>query len=179
MLNVQLARKYSMAVFELAQEEGKLEEYGEQLAEVSRIIFGQADLKAFVTNPQVQPKAKKELLSKLFKEEVSLTVYHFIMFLVDKRRESLLEAIDHEYRILSNAARGIVVADVTVASELKSGQQAELIAKLEKVTGKTIKIRSHIDKSIIGGVIVKMGDKRIDGSVIGRMQALKTQLLAN
>ena len=65
MLNVQLARKYSMAVFELAQDDGKLEEYGEQLAEVSRIVFGQNDLKSFVTNPQVQPKAKKELLSKL------------------------------------------------------------------------------------------------------------------
>ena len=63
MLNLQLARKYSRAIFLLAQEENKLVEYGQQLTEVSQVIFGQADLKAFMTNPLIQAKSKKELSS--------------------------------------------------------------------------------------------------------------------
>jgi len=98
MLNVQLANKYAVAIFELAKEENQLEAYGDQLAEVSQTIAGQADLKAFINNPQVQPQAKKELLSKLFKEGLASSVYNFIMLLIDKRRESILEEIAGRYQ---------------------------------------------------------------------------------
>lgn len=101
MLNIQLANKYAVAIFELAQEENKLEVYGIQLDEICRLISGQADLKAFMNNPQVQPQAKRELFSKLFKEDLASTVYNFIMLLIDKRRESLLEAIVERYQALS------------------------------------------------------------------------------
>ena len=179
MLNVQLANKYAVAIFELAKEENQLEAYGDQLAEVSQTIAGQADLKAFINNPQVQPQAKKELLSKLFKEGLASSVYNFIMLLIDKRRESILEEIAGRYQALSDAARNIVKAEITVAVALSEAQQASLVAKLEKVTGKTVFVSTHIDKSILGGVIVKMGDKLIDGSVYSQMQSLQKQLMAN
>ncbi len=179
MLNVQLANKYAVAIFELAKEENQLEAYGDQLAEISQTIAGQADLKAFINNPQVQPQAKKELLSKLFKEGLASSVYNFIMLLIDKRRESILEEIAGRYQALSDAARNIVKAEITVAAALSEAQQASLVAKLEKVTGKTVFVSTHIDKSILGGVIVKMGDKLIDGSVCSQMQSLQKQLMAN
>jgi F-type H+-transporting ATPase subunit delta len=179
MLNIQLANKYAVAIFELAKEENELEAYGEQLTQVSQVVAAQADLKAFINNPQVQPLAKKELLSKLFKEDLASSVYNFIMLLVDKRRESLLEEIAGRYQALSNAARNIVEAEVTVTSELSDAQKKSLIAKLEKVTGKKVLISTHIDKSIIGGLVVKMGDKLIDGSVVSQMKSLQKQLMAN
>ena len=179
MLNIQLANKYAVAIFELAKEENQLEAYGTQLEEVAALIDSQADLKAFVQNPQVQPKAKKEIITKLFKEDLASTVYNFIMLLIDKRRESLLAEIVALYQTLSNEARNIVKADVTVAALLSKEQEAGLVAKLEQVTGKQVLIRTHVDKSILGGVIVKIGDKLIDGSIVRQMQSLQKQLMAN
>lgn len=67
MLNLQLAKKYSKAIFEIAQDEHKLEEYGKELSDVSSVVFAQQDLRGFVTNPQIQPKAKKEIFYEAFR----------------------------------------------------------------------------------------------------------------
>ncbi len=179
MLNIQLARKYGVAIFEIAKEENKLEEYGKELAKVSKDLFSHADLKGFLTNPQVQPQAKKDILSKLVQGEISDLMFKFLLLLVDKRRIVLLEAINECYQELSNKEQGIVVADVTSAFDLKEELQRNLGKKLEEVTGKKIQLRLHNDKKIIGGVVVKLGDKRIDGSVTGRLQALKAELMAS
>lgn len=179
MLNIQLARKYGTAIFEIANEDNKLEEYGRELADVSQALFAQAELKDFLTNPQIQPEDKKQVLLRLLKDQVSSMMMHFLLLLVDKRRIVLLEAINDCYQELSNKAQGIIVADVTTAYELKAELRSRLSSKLESVTGKKIQLRTHQDQSIIGGVVVKIGDTRIDGSVIGRLQALKAELMAS
>ena len=179
MLNIQLARKYSTAIFEIAQEEQKLEEYGKELAQVRKELFSVPGAREFFQNPLVQPKAKKELITKLFSKELSKIVYHFLMLLVDKRRIALLDAIEEGYRDLSNKAQGIIIADVTTAGEMGAKQQEKLKAKLVSVTGKKVQLRMHRDERLIGGVVVKIGDKRMDGSVQGRLAALSKELMAN
>ena len=79
MLNIQLARKYGMAIFEIAQDEKQLEKYGKELSEVSQAIFSQAELKDFLTNPQIQPQDKKDVLLKLLKTEVSPLMMNFLL----------------------------------------------------------------------------------------------------
>lgn len=179
MLTTQLSQKYAKAIFALAVEEKKLSEFGAELSEVSEVVSGHAELAAFVRNPQIKAAAKRALFAKLFKEEVSPLVYNFFMLLIDKRRESLLREIAGEYKKLANAAQGIIEAEVTVANALSKMQEEKLVEKLQLTTGKTVVIETRIDKSILGGVIVKIGDKLIDGSVMRQMQSLKTQLLAN
>lgn len=179
MLNIQLARKYGTAIFEIANEDNKLEEYGRELADVSQALFAQAELKDFLTNPQIQPEDKKQVLLRLLKDQVSPMMMNFLLLLVDKRRIVLLEAINDCYQELSNKVQGIIVADVTTAYELKAELRSRLSSKLESVTGKKVQLRTHQDQSIIGGVVVKIGDTRIDGSVIGRLQALKAELMAS
>jgi F-type H+-transporting ATPase subunit delta len=179
MLNIQLARKYARAIFELAQEENKLVEYGDELAAVRSGLDSVPMALAYLSNPQVEAKAKKELLQKLFEGEVSDNIYHFLLLLVDKRRIGLLDAIDDLFRGFSYEARGIVVADVTTAEPATAAQQEKITQKLAEVTGKTIKLRLHEDKKLIGGVVVKIGDKRVDGSVAGRLATLRKELLAN
>lgn len=179
MLTTQLSQKYAKAIFEVAVDEHKLSEFGAELSQVSEVVSSHADLEAFINNPQVKAEAKKEVFEKLFKEDVSPMVYNFFMLLIDKRRESLLKEIASEYKALANAAQGIVEAEVTVAHELSKAQEDKLVEKLQITTGKTVVIETKIDKSILGGIVVRIGDKLIDGSVIRQMQALKTQLLAN
>lgn len=179
MLNLQLAKKYAVAMFELAQEENKLVEYGEQLAEISTLFKTQPELKAFMSNPQIQPSAKKELLNKVFGSDIEKSVHNFMLLLIDKRRIALIEEIVGEYEALYNEVRNIVVAHVTTAVAMEKPQEKALTAKLEAITGKHIQLKTHIDKSIIGGVVVKMGDKLIDGSVTSKIKSLGKQLMAN
>ena len=178
MLNLQLARKYSRAIFELAQDEGKLVPYGEELAGVCKDLESVPGIWGYFSNPELQRSDKKALIKKLFEGELSEDVYDFLLLLVDKRRMSLFPAIVSQYEELSNEARHIVVADVTTARPLSKTQKDKLEDKLEVVTGKTVKVRLHEDPKIIGGVIVRIGDKRIDGSVTGKLSALAGELMA-
>ena len=178
MLNLQLARKYSRAIFELAQDEGKLVPYGEELASVLKDLNSVPGVWGYFSNPELSRDDKKALVKKMYDGELSTDVYHFLLLLVDKRRMTLLPAIVEQYEALSNEARHIIVADVTTARPLSAAQKDKLEDKLEVVTGKTVKVRLHEDPKIIGGVIVRIGDKRIDGSVTGKPSALAGELMA-
>ena len=179
MLNLQLARKYSAAIFELAQEENKLVEYGKELAGVCQDLASVPAAEAFLANPQIEIKAKKELIAKLFAGELSKNVYHFLLLLIDKRRITLLAAIEEEFSKLSNEAQSILIADVTTAEPASADQQQKIADRLADLTGKQVKLRLHEDEKLIGGVVVKIGDRRIDGSVAGRLETLKKELLAS
>lgn len=179
MLNLQLAKKYAAAMFELAQEENKLKKYGEQLEEIRQLFASQPMLKAYMGNPQIQSAEKKELLNKVFGDDVEKSVRNFMLLLVDKHRITLIEEIVGKYQALSNEAQNIMIAHVTTAVALTEQQEKALTAKLEAITDKHIKLKTHIDTSIIGGIVVKMGDKLIDGSVTSKIKSLEKQLMAN
>ena len=176
MLNIQLATKYARAIFEIAQEENKLDEYDKDLNLVRADVFSIPEAVTFFKNPLVPHQAKKDLLIKAVKSEVSETVMNFLMLLTDKSRIGIFNEIYEIFTGLKNDAQGIVIADVTTAFPLTQTQEAALGMKLAQVTHKKIKIRRHEDKNILGGVIVTVGDKRIDGSAAGRLQALKSSL---
>lgn len=176
MLNIQLATKYARAIFEIARDEKKLDEYDKDLKLVREDVFSLPEAVSFFKNPLVPHQAKKDLLAKAVKGEVSDMVMNFLMLLTDKSRIGIFNEIYEIFTGLKNEAQGIVIADVTTAFPLNKDQEKKLGLKLAEVTKKKIKIRKHEDKSILGGVIVRIGDKRIDGSAAGRLQALKSTL---
>lgn len=98
-------------------------EYGKELDAAREGLESVPQAIEFLSNPQVEPKVKKDLLKKCFEKELSRNVYHFLLLLVDKHRFALLPAITEEYRALSNEARGILIADVTTASAATKKQQ--------------------------------------------------------
>lgn len=178
MLINQLAGKYARAMFETAVEENKLDEYKAVLCEISELIYSQADLREFINHPRIKAEAKKEVLKKILPPAAKEGIVHnFLMLLLDKRREILLQVICNQYVQLANEAQNIINAEVTVAFDLSAQQEQNLVAKLSKTTGKNVVITKKIDKSILGGVIVKMGDKCIDGSVKRQIQTMQAQLL--
>ena len=101
---------------------------------------------------------------------------NFLMLLVDKKRIGVFNEIYDIFTSLKNKEQGVLIADVTTAFNLTKKQQDALIKKLTTLTGRTIKIRTHKDASILGGIILKIGDKRIDGSAAGRLRALQTAM---
>lgn len=176
MLNIQLATKYARAIFELAQEEKKLDDYDKDLNKIQADVFSLPDAVKFFQNPLIPHQAKKDLLTKAFKGEVSGDIMNFLMLLVDKNRIGIFNEIYEIFTGLKNQEQGILVADVVMAFPLSKTQENQLTKKLATITGKKIQIRKHEDKSILGGLIVTIGDKRIDGSAAGRLRNLKSTL---
>ena len=179
MLSNELANKYAKAVFELALEEEKLQEVENDLKFIVQTISLQQDLSDFIYHPHVKLEAKKEIFTKIFRAEIGDLTNKFMSLLFDKKREMLLPQIVSEYEILANEAQNIVKAEIIVAGELSAEQRTALINKLSNVTGKKVVVEFKIETGILGGVIVKIGDKLIDGSVVRQLEALKTQLLAD
>ena len=179
MLNLELARKDARAIFELAVEDDKLLAYGRELKRVEGDLDGVAGIWGYFDNPGISRADKKILLKKCFEGELAGEVQNFLYLLVDKRRMAYFPEIVRVFEALSNEAQGIVIADVTTASSLDAGQESRLQEKLAGVTGKEVRLRLHEDPKVIGGVVVRIGDKRIDGSVTGRLARLTGDLMAN
>lgn len=175
MLNIQLATKYATAIFEIAKEENDLDGYAKDL-DIVREIFAVPDAVKFFQNPLVPAQAKKDLLIRVVGKACKLNVLNFLMLLVDKKRIGVFKEIHDIFTSLKNEEQGVLIADVTTAFPLTKKQQDALIKKLTTLTKRTIQIRPHKDESIIGGLVLKIGDKRIDGSVAGRLRALKDSL---
>ena len=179
MLSLQLAIKYSRAMFLLAQEEGKLVEYGQELQSLADGLESAPELKAFLESPMIPRQAKQEAAEKIFAGELSPMVMNFLRLLLDKQRISIFREIVRQYENFANEAQGILVADVTTARDLSDSLGERLMAKLGEVTGKKIKLRKHLDEKLLGGAVVRMGDRLLDGSLRSRMKALEAQLLAD
>jgi len=179
MLTNQLALKYAQALYELSAQKNLLDQVEAELRLVESTMNTHHDLSTLIYHPRVLAQAKKETISKIFSRDVADFVLKFLMLLVDKRRETILPAIIREYVKLANSVRDIVEAEVTTAVPLDQDQQSALMKKLGTVTGKTIILKMQVNKAIIGGVIVKIGDKLIDGSVARQLEALKNALIHN
>ena len=175
MLNVRLAQKYAQAPYELAQEQQCLPRVLQELEAVADSVQTQKELSVFLFHPRVDGAVKKETLQQIF-GEVSELVHKFLCLLIDKRREALLPALVTEFRALAHAAQNMVEADVVTAIPLQERQKEALAARLGAMTGKTVLLRQRQDASLIGGAMVYIGGKRIDGSVKGQLERLKRNL---
>ena len=179
MLNIQLASKYATAIFEIARDENNLDGYDKNLGKVREDVFAIPEAVKFFQNPLIPQQAKKDLLTRAVGKEVSATVMNFLMLLVDKKRIGVFNEIYDIFTNLKNKEQGVLIADVTTAFPLSKKQQDALVKKLTSLTERKIKVRPHKDPSILGGIILKIGDKRIDGSAAGRLRALKNSLSVN
>ncbi|HWQ61193.1 MAG TPA: F0F1 ATP synthase subunit delta [Negativicutes bacterium] len=173
----QLALRYAEALYELAAEKQALDGVEKELDIVEETLAAHEELATLIYHPQMPLAAKKETVEKVFGPQVSDYVRNFLLLLVDKRRETALPAIIREYKVLANKARNIAEAEVTTARPLAEDDKQALAARLSAVTGKTVVLNTRVDDRIVGGVVVKIGDKLIDGSVVRQLDALRTALL--
>lgn len=176
MLANQLAIKYAQAMYELAAEKDMLDSVEQQLQLVEATIAGHEDMATLMYHPRVPGSVKKDTINKVFGNELAEFVRNFLFVVIDKRRETALPVIITEYVRLANEARNIVEAEVTTAKPLTGAEAQALSAKLSTVTGKNVIIKTAINANMLGGVIVKIGDKLIDGSVVRQLDMLKRAL---
>lgn len=176
MLDNQITEKYSKALFELAVEKEKVDEIKEELAEVLETINGHKDLNEVMYHPQISQTDKNALLEKVFDAEISKVLLNFLKLLVDKRREKFLEPILDRYIEMANEKKDILEVKVKSAIELSATNKTRLKNKLEQLTEKQVTLIDEVDADLIGGLVLEVGDKVIDGSLNKHLQVIKDDL---
>ncbi len=172
-----VAKRYAGALFNTAVTIGTQDTVGVDLDGLALAWTQSPRLAEMLESPLITSDRKLEMIDKLFASEVSPTTLSFLKLLVDKGRENILPIVHLEYGLMADAAHGLIRATATVAVPLSDSQKSSLIEGLKKRTGKSIELDVEINPSILGGVIVKLGDNVIDGSVRGSLERLRENML--
>nr|QCI04654.1 ATP synthase CF1 subunit delta [Apoglossum ruscifolium] len=164
---------YAEALLGLAKDNNLLLETKENLSLISTTLSNSKDLQLFLANPLLNALVKKQVLNKLFKDQVNHFILNFLLVLVDRRRISLLITIINKYLELTYKLESVTVAELLTANELNESQQNSLIEKIKIITNtKNVKLIMNIDPSLIGGFIIKIGSKVIDTSLSGKLRQI-------
>lgn len=174
MIKGSAGRRYARAVFDLASHTGKYDEWLQDLREI-RDFLADATVAAVIQNPEVPFEKKKAIIDAGFRG-FDEAARNFVYVLVKRRRTDVIDKIVDEYERLLNEHRGIAVADVVTAIPLDDEAMEFIAARLSALTGKKVTIRHSIDTSIIGGVVAKIGDRLINGSVADRLARMRERL---
>lgn len=168
-----VARRYAQAFFDLGAEQGALEEQEADLARVVGTMAEQPALQKTLYHPLISAEEKRRLVDQLFGSQAGATTLNLVRLIIEKKRERLLPAILEEFRQLVNVARNVVEVEAVAASPLAEPLIGELRSKLEDATGKRVQVKVSVNPALLGGVVLQIGDRRIDGSVRGRLNSLR------
>jgi len=172
-----IADRYALAFMNLAQQQDLYDKFDSDLDLVKQTVNANKDLKDFFEHPLIQANDKKEVVETIFKEHVSVYTMNLIKLLIDKNRIFILAILADHYKALLNKKRNISTAQIITAIEIDEETKNRVKEKLQSVFNKTIEIETHIDKKIIAGMIVKIGDKIIDGSIKTKFENMKKQVV--
>lgn len=170
-----VAKRYSIALFEVAKEKKCLDQIEKDLKEVIQVWQSLPEFRNWVTDPTTEADKKKEIFSKAF-PDVNQYTKNFLFLLADRKRVNELEAIVEEFHRLVNEEKGFVDAVVTTAFPLTEESRQKLIETFEPVIGKKLHIHEKVDSDILGGVIVQVGDRLFDGSLKTKLVRFQEQL---
>ena len=171
-----LARRYAKALFSLGKEDGKNEQYSEVLNAIAELYQDESVENALV-NPLYPVEARQKVMAKigeLAKADAIMT--RFLDLLVEKKRADILPDIAAEMRIMVDQEQNISHGSVVSAIELDDALKGKIQQALEKITGNKVILETSVDPSIIGGVIAKVGDLVLDGSIKTQLNGLKESI---
>jgi F-type H+-transporting ATPase subunit delta len=170
-----IAGRYATALFELAQEEGKIDTVASELDRFAALIDGSDDLKALIKNPVFTSDEQLGAITALLAQaKISGLGANFLKVVASKRRLFAVEGMIRGYRQLVAQHKGVVSAEVTVAEALSDKNMKAVKDALADLTGgKSVDVVEKIDPSIIGGLVVKLGSKMVDASVRTKLNSMK------
>jgi F-type H+-transporting ATPase subunit delta len=175
-----VARRYARALFELGNDSGSLASVVSEVTALASAYDESVELRTVLDNPLVAHAAKRAILVELAdKSQVSTIVKNALLLLGDRRRLHTLAAIAQLLKEMGDAKDGVLRAEVTTAARLPESYYERLKAQLEKMTGKRIVIDRREDPTLIAGVVTRIGDMVIDGSLRSRLDELANSLLPN
>jgi F-type H+-transporting ATPase subunit delta len=171
------AKRYAQAVLSLAKERGTLDAWRDDLARLNELV---SDPRAaqFFANPNVSEERKLGLVEQVL-ADAQAEARNLARLLVERGRLEIVPQLFAIYAEGLLAERGIAIAEVTTAEPLGAQEQALVRDRLARLVGKQVELRLKVDPSIIGGVVARVGDQLIDGSVVNQLRRLRARLAAS
>ncbi|OOB79778.1 MAG: ATP synthase F1 subunit delta [Epulopiscium sp. Nuni2H_MBin001] len=169
-------KRYASALYDLAKDKDQVAEYEQEAVAIKEIIENEPDFMTFLTHPSIVLEEKLEVVQAIFGGNASEEFVGLFVLLIKKRRQNLVIEILDEFIDKAKIDRGFIKATVTSAVPLNEKQVSQIRAKIEKGTQSSVELTTFVDESVLGGIVVRVGDKVVDGSIKGEMNALKNQL---
>lgn len=179
MSDIRVASRYAKSLIELANEKGVLEQVHNDMLLFSKVISQNRDFELMLTNPIIKSDKKLVVLTSIFGGKVQQMTQMFFDIVTKKNRESVLPFMATEFEKQYNEFKGIQVVTVNSATPLAPAQRDYLIKQLTAETGKIIQLKESVDPSLIGGFVLRVGDKQIDSSVKNSLRKLKIDFKDN
>lgn len=171
------AKRYALALFQLAQQHNQLASVEEDLREVKVVFKENRELQALLASPKLSLDRKKEIIRELFGKANPLVV-NTLQVLIDRKRINETVAVATEFATLSNEAQGIAEAKVFSTRPLTDDERASISAAFAHKVGKqSLRIENEIDPSLLGGIRLQIGNRIFDSSVSAKLDRLKKQLI--
>lgn len=174
----QVAKTYGEALFELSLEEKKADVLLEEAAGIRGILKDNPEFDKLLKHPRISREEKLEVARTVFGQQVSREMMGFLELVIQKERYQELEAIFLYFEDRVREERRIGVAKVTTAIELSDGKKAEVLEKLLHTTAyESFEMQYEVDPSLIGGMIIRIGDRVVDSSIRQKLAEIKKDLL--
>jgi F-type H+-transporting ATPase subunit delta len=178
MVSEKLGRRYASAVFSAAGDRQAVDRVGSDLSAIAAAIDADPLMRDFFLSPVIARSEKERALMAAFQGKIDDVALHSLILLVRKRREAVLSVLVTEYRKLQMASRGTDPLTITTARKLDDAELSALVNRLQSLYGKKFEVKQIVDPNLIGGVRITMGDRRIDGTVSGQLEALARTLFS-
>ena len=171
-----VVKRYATALFDIAKSEGKMATYENEVKVIIKALQDEPDFMAVLGNHKVTVEEKINLIENIFTDKIENSILGLLVLLVKKGRQVEIINVLEAFLERINKEAGIVKATVTSAIALNDAQVEAIKAKLEASTKSKIELETIVDKGIIAGLVIRVGDKVVDASIKGEMQTLKKQL---
>lgn len=172
-----LKRRYALALYDVAAEKNNVDECISEVEDFAKLLGKNNELAKIVKEPQISTTKKIIIFRKIFKGKISEDVLSFLELLLVKGRMLEIDGIVSQLQAIKLEKNNILVAYVKTVIPMDDSERKSLKGKLEKIYNKHILIKEEIDKGIIGGVFVRVGDDAIDGTVKNRLEEMKRLML--
>jgi F-type H+-transporting ATPase subunit delta len=174
-----VARNYAETLLTLARRAEDLPGWGKLIGDVGNAMRADTTLWRFLESPKVSEAQKSKVLSEALADRVPRLFLRFLQAMVHKRRQMLIPQVSDEYSLLIDEVEGRVHANVTMARDASDEDRNVIAEQLSRVLGKTVVPHVTVNPAILGGVIVRVGDTVMDGSVRKRLATLRSRMLAH
>lgn len=173
-----VSRVYAQALFELAAEAGQDQAMADEIDELGDLLAAQPQLLPLLSTPAITAEQRRDIIDRIFKGNVSDTLYRFLQILAGKIRLAHLPAIVQAYVNLVTEQRGVVEVDIFVPAKLDDAQLQRIAGSIgESLGGKEVAPHQYVDESLIGGMKVRIGDQMIDASVASQLRTMRQQMV--
>jgi F-type H+-transporting ATPase subunit delta len=169
-------RIYAEALFGAAKDAGRLAPVHEALSDFAATAAGSPELRSVLRNPQLESKAKANILADIAGDSEQLFT-NFLQVAAEKGRAGEIEEIAHEFEKLMAIEERRLTVELTTARELSDSEADAILQKIEKAAGRKVDATRKVDPGLVGGIVLQAGSLRVDASVRGRLERLRTELV--